>query len=96
MPSLAVQAVRAPERFAVRGVRPLRVACSRSGPRLGVVAPEFLDVSLQMLLDLPLGLGEKSEIPALAQPARRVTESQRTRVPQGVSRLTRPPSSRTR
>src|SRR5260370_40449432 len=37
-----------------------------------------------MLLDLPLGLGEKSEIPALAQSPGGITESQRTRVPQGV------------
>ena len=64
------------------GLFPLHALDHR--PRLGVAAPELFDVSLQVLLHLPLGLGEKSEIPALAQTARRVTESERTRVPQGV------------
>src|SRR5258706_4796998 len=51
---------------------------------LGVAASEPVDMSLQVLLDLALGLGEKSEIPALSQPPRGIAESERTRVPQGV------------
>src|SRR4029077_13631210 len=74
-----------PERFGgapVPGFFPLDALDHR--PRPGVAAFEPFDVSLQMLLDLPLGLGEKSEIPALAQSPGGITESQRTRIPQGI------------
>jgi len=43
-----------------------------------------------------LGLGEKSEIPALAQSPGGITESQRTRVPQGVEHAHPAADSRTR
>src|SRR5256885_3845524 len=39
---------------------------------------------------LPLGLSEKSEVPALARSSGGITESQRTRVPQGVEQAQPP------
>jgi len=43
-----------------------------------------IDMPLQVLLDLPFGFGEKSEVPAVAEPPCGIAESERTGVPQGV------------
>src|SRR5882757_3440278 len=64
------------------GLLPLHALDHRQRP--GVAPAETIDMSLQVLLDLALGLGEKSEIPALAQPARGKADRERSRVPQGV------------
>ena len=76
------------------GLFPLHARDHR--PRLGIPAPELFDVSLQVLLDLSLGLGEESEVPTLAQPPRGITEAERTRVPERVGQTQATAELRTR
>src|SRR6266516_5000338 len=56
----------------------------RAGGRILRAQPP--QVSLQMLLDLLLGLGEESQIPSVSEPARDVPDGERTRIPQRIER----------
>ena len=50
-------------------------------PRLQVLGWKATEMILQMMLDLALGLREKTEVPAVAEHSSRGTEQKRTAIP---------------